>query len=126
MRYIRAVVVPILLLAAVCMLAWLQIGVEEVAHFDFIWDVLLGAVLGAGLALLPAMAGFAVRKNALTGMLWVCGFLSLLLIFYQYMTLVTSLQVEALSILASPDTRMRVVEGVILGYCSFVAGRGKI
>lgn len=126
MRNVRAIAMPILLLAAVCMLAWLQISVKEVSQFDFIWDVLLGVALGAGLAFLPAMAGFAVRKNALTGMFWVCGFLSMLLIFYQYMTMVTSLQVEVISFLASPGTRMRITEGVFLGYCSFIAGRGKI
>ena len=126
MRKARAVVVPALLLAAVTALAWLNVSLDQVAHFAFIWDVLLGAVLGAGRALLPQMAGFGARKNALTGAFWVVGFLSLLLIFYQYMNLVTGIRVEALSLLAGPGPRMRIAEGTILGYASFIAGRGKL
>ena len=126
MRNVRAVMVPVLLLAAVVALAWFDLQIPIVAHFDFIWDVLLGGALGAGLAFLPVMSGFTVRRNALTSMFWVCGFLSLLLIFYQYMTMVTGLRIEVLAFLASPGPRMRIAEGVILGYCSFIAGRGKI
>lgn len=126
MRNVRAIIVPILLLVILCALAWLQVQLPIVAAFDFIWDVILGAALGVGLSLLPVLSGFAVRRNAMTSMLWVCGFLSLLLIFYQYMTLVTGLQLDSLAFLATPNTRMRIVEGAILGYCSFTAGRGKI
>lgn len=126
MRNVRAVLVPVVMLAAVVALAWLQVEVGAVAHFDFFWDVLLGVALGAALALLPQMAGFPAKRNTLTGMFWVCGFLALLLIFYQYMTLVTGMQVEALHFLAAPGARLRIVEGVMLGYCSFVAGRGRI
>lgn len=125
MRNIRAICMPILVLAVLVALAWLQVALPAVARFDFIWDVLLGGALGAGLALMPGLAGFAQKKNAMTSMLWVCGFLSLLLVFFQYMTLVTGMQVEALSFLTAPTTRMRIVEGAVLGYCSVIAGRGK-
>lgn len=126
MRNIRIVFVPVLILAALCGLAMLEIDVTGIAQFGFIWDVLLGGVIGAALALLPAMAGFNVRRNAQTSLLWVCGFVTLLLIFYQYMTLVTGMRIEALAFLAAPGTRMRIAEGVMLGYCSFIAGRGKV
>lgn len=126
MRNIRAAIMPILLLIAICALAWLDVELPIVAHFSFIWDVLLGGALGAGLVFLPTLSGFTVRRNALTGMYWVCGFLSLLLVFYQYMTLVTGLHIDAIAFLDNPGPRMRIIEGTILGYCSFVAGRGKI
>lgn len=126
MLKLRAVCMPVLVLAAVCALAWLEADLSFIAHFGFIWDVLLGAALGAGLALLPPMSGFAVRRNAATSMYWVCGFVALLLVFYQYAALVTGVYVQPLAFLSLPGTRMRVVEGAVLAYCSVVAGRGKI
>lgn len=126
MRNVRAVLVPIGLLLALGALAWLVIDVPIIAHFDFIWDVLLGALLGAGLAVLPAWAGYPPKRNAQTGMFWACGFVALLLIFYQYMTQVTGLGIEALAFLSTPGTRMRIVEGAFMGYCSLIAGRGKM
>lgn len=125
MRSVRAVVVPILLLAALGALAWLNIDIAVIAQFPFIWDVLLGVALGVGLALLLPLSGFAVRRNALTGMLWVCAFLSLLIIFYQYMVQVTGLHVEALTFLAMPGTRLCIVEGAVLGFTTLIAARGK-
>lgn len=126
MRNIRAVFVPILVLAALMALAWLEVQLAAVARFDFIWDVLLGCVLGMALALLPGLAGFAQKKNVMTSMLWVCAFLALLLVFFQYMTLVTGMRVEGLSFLTTPGTRMRVVEGAVLGHCTVIAARGKL
>lgn len=126
MRKVQAVLVPLLILAALVALAWLQVDVPIIARFDFIWDVILGAALGLGLALLPQLSGFAPRKNALTSMFWVCGFITLLVVFYQYMSLVADLHIAALSFLSSPGPRMRLIEGALLGYCSFVAGRGKV
>ncbi len=125
MRNFRAAVIPVLLLAAACALAYFDLKFDRVAHFGFIWDVLLGAALGAALVLLPSMSGFSARKNALTSMYWVCGFTALLLVFYQYMTLVTGMRIESLAFLSNPGPRMRIVEGVLLGYCSLMAGRGK-
>lgn len=126
MRNVRAALVPILLLIAVCALAWFNIDLPFIAEFSFIWDVVLGAVLGIGIALLPALSGFTIRRNAFTSMYWICGFMALLLIFYQYMTMVTGLHADFLEFMTHPGPRMRIVEGVILGYCSLIAGRGKI
>lgn len=126
MRNIRAVFVPILLLAALCALAWFDLSIPIIAEFSFIWDVILGTVLGIALAWLPTLSGFTSKRNQLTGMFWVGGFLALLLVFYQYMVLVTGLNVEALTVISSPGPRMRIVEGAFLGYCSFTAGRGKV
>lgn len=126
MRNIRAAIVPVLLLAVVYALAWVQLTIDQIAQFDFIWDVLLGIVLGLGLAFLPGMAGFAQRRNSVTTMFWICGFLSLLVIFYQYISLVTGMRINEIAFLTAPGPRLRIVEGALLGYCSCVAGRGKI
>ncbi len=125
MRKIRAAVVPLLALGATCALALFDVRLDSVAQFSFIWDVLLGAVVGALLALLPSLSGFPGKQNALTSMFWICGFVSLLLIFYQYMSLVTGVQVPQLAFLA-PSPRARIAESAVLGYCSLVAGRGKV
>lgn len=125
MRNFRAIAMPLLLLAAITALAYANVSVDRIAQFGFIWDVLLGAALGAGLALLPPAAGFPGKRNALTAMFWVCGFATLLIIFYQYMTLMTGMNIETIAFLGNPNGRMRVVEGAMLGYCSIFAGRGK-
>lgn len=126
MRNLRVLVVPLLVFIALCALAMFHFDIPIIADFDFIWDVLLGAVLGAAFALLPAMSGFPVRRNAQTGIFWGCGFLSLAVIFYQYISQVTGMRIDALTFLASPGTRARIVEGAMLGYSSLTAGRGKI
>lgn len=126
MRRIRAIMVPLLVLTATCALALFDFKLDSVANFSFIWDVLLGSVLGVGLALLPSTSGFISRQNNLTAMFWVCGFISLLLIFYQYLSTITGTHIQGLAFLAVGDVRIRIVEGVFLGYCSAVAGRGKI
>lgn len=126
MQKIRAAVMPVLLLVLAYGLAWYNINISEIAQFDFIWDALLGVLLGIALAMLPTMSGFKLRKNAATGMYWICGFLTLLLIFYQYMTMVTGMKLDVLAFMHPTTARVRIVEGVILGYCSLIAGRGKI
>lgn len=126
MRNFRAALVPLLLLAALIGLALLEFNLSVIAHFSFFWDVLLGAAVGVAMALISPLSGFQIRRNATTSMYWICAFVTLLLIFYQYMTFVTGLKIDALSFLAMPRGRARVVEGVFLGYCSLVAGRGKV
>lgn len=125
MQNFQAAVAPLAALAAAVALSWFEPRVDGLAGFAFIWDVLLGAALGACLAAMPSLSGFVMRRNALTGMYWACGFVSLLLIFYQYMTTVTGMRIESLGFLAAPGPRMRIAEGVMLGYASLTAGRGK-
>jgi hypothetical protein len=126
MRKIRVAAMPLLLLAALWALAGWRAELPQIAHFDFIWDVLLGGAVGAGFALLPQMASLGGKRNGLTGLFWVCGFVALVLVFYQYISLVTGVSAQGLGFLENPGTRTRMVEGAVLGYCSFVAGRGKL
>ncbi|GHU83122.1 hypothetical protein FACS1894196_2490 [Clostridia bacterium] len=126
MRRVRAAVVPLLLLVAIGALTLWDPRVNVIAQFTFIWDVLLGVLLGAGLALLPSMAGIGAHRTPVAGLFWVCGFFALLLIFYQYTVLVADLSPRVLAFLAKPGPRARVVEGVMLGYASVIAARGKL
>ena len=126
MHRLKAAVVPVLMLVLAVTLAHSSLSVPQVSHFEFVWDVLLGAALGAFLSVLPSMAGFGSKRNALTGMLWVGGFVTMILVFYQYISLVTGVAIDSLSLIAAPSQRMRIVEGTMLGYLSFTAGRGRI
>ena len=127
MKKLRAMLCPVAVLLVLSMLALWNVTVQAIAYFGFIWDVLLGAALGISLALLPTFCGFGARKNASVSMFWVCGFAALLLIFVQYMSLVTDLALPDLPFLSSSyNGRILVVEGALLVYCSVVAGRGKL
>ena len=126
MRNVRAAIMPLLVLALVVALSYYELKVGSIAKFDMIWDVLLGGAIGVALALLPSLSGFGAKRNALTGMYWVCGFTVLLLIFYQYMTSITGSQISGLYFLSNPAPRMCVAEGTVLGFCSMIAGRGKV
>ena len=124
MRNARAVAVQVLIIAGLCALAWLQLELPAIAHFDFPWGLLLGILLGVLLALLPALAGFPVRPNALAGMYWAGAFILLLLVVYQYLSMVTGLHLDALRFISQPAARLRIVEGALLGFCVTQAMRG--
>lgn len=126
MRAVRAAIVPFLLLAVLFAVGRLEPSFPQLAHFDFIWDVLVGALLGVCLCLLPALSGFPPRKNKSVGLFWIAAFAALLLIFYQYMTLITGMRLSVVAFLTGVGSRVRVIEGAVLGYCSVTAGRGKI
>lgn len=126
MRKLRAAAVPLLILSGLVLFASLDVTLDAVAHFAFIWDVLLGALLGAAFALLPQLAGFGGKRNVLTAMCWVGGFCAMMLIFFQYISLITDFRVHSMAFLAAPGPRARIVEGAALGFFSFVAGRGSL
>ncbi len=126
MRNARAAIIPVLLLAALIALSCFELQFDRLANFPFIWDVLLGAAAGIGLSMLPQLSGFSQKKNAATSMYWICGFAALMVIFYQYITSVTGMGFPPVAFLSSAGPRMRIIEGVVLGYCSTVAGRGKV
>jgi hypothetical protein len=126
MRKVRVALMPVLLLAALWALAGWRVDMPRIAHFGFIWDLLLGAALGAGFALLPQFASIGSKREALTGYFWFGGFVTLLLVFYQYISQVLGISAQALRFLENPDTRTRIIEGAVLGYCSFVAGRARL
>lgn len=126
MRSLRAAVFPVLLMLALVFLSCLSFELPSISHFEFIWDVLIGGALGAGLAFLPTIAGFEGKRNPLGSKLWIAAFVTMLLVFYQYISLVTRIQLHLLPFLENPGARMRIVEGALLGFLSFAAGRSRV
>lgn len=126
MRRMRAMLVPIALLALLVLISSQSPNIEAIAAFDFIWDVVVGIALGASIAALPSLSAFNGIEDKRLSFLWACGFCSLIIIFAQYMTTVVGLRTEGFDFIPPTSARMRVVEGAFLGYCSLVAGREKI
>lgn len=126
MRKAQAIVLPVAILCILLALAFVELQLDAIAEFAFIWDVLLGIALGVGIAILPALAGFESKRNERTSFFWVCGFVSMLLIFCQYISSVIVLRADIVTFLPQANARMRMVEGAFLGYCSYIAARGKM
>ena len=125
MRRIRAILAPIALFALLIFISSLNLNIGAIAEFSFIWDIALGIALGVGAAALPALSAYKGAGDKHLAFFWICGFCSLVLIFIQYMSTVMGVQTEGAAFVPPTNTRMRVVEGAILGYCSLVAGREK-
>ena len=126
MQKLRAIVAPAALFALLILIASFDFAIALIAEFSFIWDIAVGIMLGAGLALLPALSAHKSANDRNLAYFWICGFCSLLLIFLHYMSTVVGVQTEGAAFVPPTNTRMRVVEGALLGYCSVVAGREKV
>lgn len=126
MRRIRAVVAPVALFALLIFIASFGPDIGAIAEFAFIWDIAIGILLGAGLAVLPALSAHKSANDKYLAFLWVGGFCSLVLIFIQYMSTVVGFQTEGAAFVPPTNAQMRIVEGALLGYCSLVAGREKV
>ena len=125
MKRIRSMLCPLLLAAALFALAILGVSIPAIAYFDFLWDVILGILLGGAMNLFPALCGIPAKKNALTCNYWLCFFILLVILGCQYLSLAMRVHIPFLGVLANPSTRLRIVEGTFLGYCAFAASRGK-
>jgi len=124
-KRIRSMLCPILLFAVVAVVAMMGLSIPAIAYFDFLWDVILGVLLGGALNLFPALCAMTPKKNALSGNYWLCFFILLVILCCQYLSLTMNLHIPVLYVLANPSTRLRIVEGAFLGYCAFAAARGR-
>ena len=125
MKKLRTAAVPLLTAAVLTALALVSLSVPVIVRFDFLWDVLLGAALGAAFYWLPALSGFPVKKNLPGKKYWICAFVMLVMMCCQYFSLASGLDFRFLSVLANPSVRVRVVEGAFFAFCAFHALRGK-
>jgi hypothetical protein len=117
MQKIRTVIMPLLLLAAVSALSYFSWTYPGIAKFAFLWDALLGLVLGAGLAVLPQWTGVQSKPNLQSGLFWVGAFLALALLCTQYVGQVTGMVPFGLMWLTQAGTRACVSEGALMGFC---------
>lgn len=115
-----------MMICGMWLLARMNVNLASVARFDFIWDVAVGAVMGVFFLLLPSAGGFPVKKSTYTAVLWLPAFLVLVVIFYQYVSMISGIEAPFLRLLHNPGTRARMVEGAAVGYCAAAGVRGKI
>lgn len=125
MRKARMIAIPVAMLMLLLLLSFFEVQIDAIAEFTFIWDVMLGIALGVGLVLLPSISGYQYSLTNHTTFLWVCGVIAMVLIFCQYMTTVIGIHAGITPFLPQTNARMRIVEGVFAGYCSFAASLGK-
>lgn len=121
LRKIVVILVPLLLLALVCLLTPLLTSLHP-----FLGHLLLGALLGTALALLLPLSGATRQHEPFAHLLWIPSLLTLLVLLYQYLSSI-GIRTDALEFLAVTDTRIITLETAFAAYMlTFLirAGRG--
>lgn len=108
LRKLMVMVVPLALLAAVCVLLPVVNGLGFWSH------VLKGLMLGAALALLLPLSGAGRKKEPFAGLLWVPTILTAAIAAYQYLAAERGLVAPVLTMLATTNGQ------VVLAECAFV------
>ena len=109
-RKLVVILVPLLLAAALC---WLFPLLGTLGFFS---NVLRGLLLGGFLALLLPLSGAGKRKEPFGHLLWVPALLLALTVAYQYGTVTFGWQLPLLSLLATQNGTVVLVECSFIGY----------
>lgn len=110
LRKLTVIVAPVIL-------CWLMATVFPLLSGLGFWsNVLKGLLLGVGLALLLPLSGASRRKEPFAGMLWVPTALTALTVVYQHLHSLGRLTIPVLSMLATTDGQVVLVECVFVGY----------
>lgn len=110
LRKLTVMVVPLLLVAVMCLVLQLLGGLGF-----FSW-ALGGLILGALLALLLPLSGAGKRKEPFGHLLWVPTLLLALAVVYQYGAATFGWQLPVLSLLATYNGQIILVECAFVGY----------
>ena len=110
LRKLTVMVVPLLLVAVMCLVLQLLGGLGF-----FSW-ALGGLILGALLALLLPLSGATRRKEPFASLLWVPMLVLILVVTYQYLHANGILQLPVLSMLATTQTIVILVECAFIGF----------
>lgn len=119
LRKLLVMVVPLLLVAALCLLLPLLSGL------GFWANVLKGALLGIALALLLPLSGATKRKEPFAALLAAPMLLLVLTVLYQYLAALGVMKLPVLDVLATTDGQVVLVECVFIGYMGTQAVRTK-
>ena len=110
LRKLTVIVVP----AALC---WLLATVFPLLSGLGFWsNVLKGLLLGIGLALLLPLSGASRKREPFAGMLWIPAALTALVVIYQHLHSMGKVMLPVLSMLATTDGQVVLVECVFVGY----------
>lgn len=109
-RKLVVILVPLLLAAALC---WIYPLLGSLGFFS---NVLRGVLLGGVLALLLPLSGAGKRKEPFGHLLWVPTLLLALAVVYQYGAATFGWQLPVLSLLATYNGQIILVECAFVGY----------
>lgn len=109
LRKLTVMVAPLLLALLICLLLPVMNGL------GFWSNVLKGAAMGIGLALLLPIAGAGKRREPFAGLMWIPALLLVAVVAYQYLNSIGSLSLPVLDMLSTRDGQ------VVLAECAFAA-----
>ena len=110
LRKLLVIVVPLLMVLALCLLLPL---LRETGLF---LQIISGAVIGIGLALVLPLSGAAKRREPFAGLLWVPALILILTVMYQYLHLTGAWRAPLLSVLAASDGLVILTECAFAGF----------
>ena len=109
LRKLTVMVVPLILLLAVC------IALPMLNGLGFWTNVLKGLMIGVALALLLPLSGAGRKKEPFGVLLWIPPLLVMIAVGYQYLSALGS-KVPVLEILATTDGQVVLAECLFIGF----------
>ena len=110
LRKLTVMVAPLLLAAGLCLLFPVMGGL------GFWSNVLKGLLMGVVLALLLPISGAGRKREPFAGLLWVPAVVLALVVTYQYLESIGTVNWPVLSILTTRDGQVVMVECALTGY----------
>ena len=110
LRKLTVMVAPLLLAAGLCLLFPVMGGL------GFWSNVLKGMLMGVVLALLLPLSGAGRKREPFAGLLWVPAVVLALVVTYQYLESIGTVNWPVLSMLTTRDGQVVMVECALTGY----------
>ena len=110
LRKLTVMVAPLLLAAGLCLLFPVMGGL------GFWSNVLKGMLMGVVLALLLPISGAGRKREPFAGLLWVPAVVLALVVTYQYLESIGTVNWPVLSMLTTRDGQVVMVECALTGY----------
>ncbi|MBE5796292.1 MAG: hypothetical protein E7327_02815 [Clostridiales bacterium] len=117
-RKLVVIVVPLLLAALLC---WVFPLLTELGFWT---DMLMGALLGAALALLLPLSGATKRREPFAGLMWIPLMLLCIVVAGQYMAAI-GIYVPVLDMFRTTQSQTVLVESAFIGYMAVQVIRTK-
>lgn len=117
-RKLVVIVAPLLLAALLCLVFPMLMGL------GFWTNVLMGGLLGAGLALLLPLSGASRRKEPFAGLLWVPLLVLIAVLAGQYMGSI-GIEVPVMNLFRTSQPQTVLVESAFVGYMAVQVIRTK-
>ena len=124
LRKLRAMLVPLVLLLVVVLCFGWDAPLPGGASASFLWNVLLGALLGCALCLLPTLTGSGARER-FAAQRWLACVLLALVLLYQYGAAHWGVRIPFLQWMLAENARVLFAEGCVLGCALVTAIRAK-